>query len=56
MTAGGITVGMTISHGPGKIPDVFKFTAPDGYVMQPQVLTLDEFSTGQAFVVPWVGF
>lgn len=56
MTANGLTVGLTISHGPGDVPDVFTLIPPVGYVVHPEVMTLDELSTGQAVVLPYVGF
>ena len=56
MTAGGLTVGLTVSHGPGAVQDVFTFTAPDGYVVVPPVLSLDEFTSGSAVVMPFLGY
>ena len=51
MTAGGLTVGLTVSHGPGAVQDVFTFAAPDGYIVVPPVLSLDEFTSGSAVAV-----
>ena len=56
MTAGGLTVGLAVSHGPGAVQDVFTFAAPDGYVVVPPVLSLDEFTSGSAVVVVWLGY
>ncbi len=56
MTAGGLTVGLTVSHGPGAVQDVFTFSAPEGYVVVPPVLSLDEFTSGSAVVVPFLGY
>jgi hypothetical protein len=52
---GGLVVGLTIWHGPGDVPDRFTLTAPDGHVVQPDVLVLDEDTRGAALVYPWVG-
>jgi hypothetical protein len=55
MDAGGLVVGLTVWHGPGDIPDRFDLTAPDGHVVIPDVLLLDEHTRGVALVYPWVG-
>ena len=49
-------MGLTVSHGPGAVQDVFTFTAPDGYVVVPPVLSLDEFTSGSAVVMPFLGY
>ena len=55
MDAGGVVVLLTVWHGPGDVPDRFDLVAPDGYIVIPEVLILDEFTTGAALVYPWVG-
>jgi hypothetical protein len=51
----GGAVGLTIHHGPGMLPDTFTFFAPDGYVVIPDILILDEDTSGAARVYPFVG-
>lgn len=55
MSADGLTVGLSVMHGPGDVPDVFSFAAPDGYFADPPRLVLPEGGTGVALVMPWVG-
>lgn len=55
ITSGGISVGLTIDHGPGEAPDRFTVTPPDGYVAQPPVMDLDERTSGVVLVYTWQG-
>lgn len=55
LTVGDLTLGLTISHGPGKIPDTFTLFPPEGYVVVPDQMTLDENTRGVALVYPFLG-
>lgn len=55
MVAGGLVVGLTISHGPGDVPDIFTIIPPEGYVADPPVMVLDEHARGVAVIREWVG-
>ena len=56
MTAGGITVHLSVLHGPDDVPDTFTLTPPEGFVAVPPVLVLDEDTRGVVRVMPWLGF
>lgn len=56
LAVGDMIVGLTISHGPGSVPDTFTITAPVGFVAIPPSLVLDEFTQGEVRVFPWLGF
>lgn len=56
MVAGSLVVGLTISHGPGDVPDIFTIIPPEGYVAIPGLLSIAEKADGVAAIVPWLGF
>lgn len=56
ITAGGLTVHLSVLHGPDRVPDQFVVTPPDGFVAVPPVLVLDEDQTGVVRIIPWLGF
>lgn len=56
MTAAGMTVHLSVLHGPAEIPDTFTITPPSGFVAVPPVLVLDEDTRGAVRVMPWLGF
>jgi len=55
LTVGDLTLGLSISHGPGKLPDTFTLFPPQGYVVIPDQMTLDEDTGGVALVYPFFG-
>lgn len=56
LAVGDMIVGLTISHGPGSVPDEFAFTVPEGFVAIPPSLVLDEFTQGVVVITHWLGF
>ncbi len=56
ITAGGLTVHLSVLHGPDRVPDEFTVTVPDGFVAVPPVLVLDEDQTGVVRIMPYLGF
>jgi hypothetical protein len=52
----GLTVHLSIAQTPGRIPDTFTVTPPDGFVAEPADLVLGEELTGVVRVYPYVGF
>ena len=55
LTVGDLTLGLSISHGLGKVPDTFTLFSPEGYVVIPDQMTLDENTRGLALVYPFFG-
>jgi hypothetical protein len=55
LTAGTLTVHLLLDQGPGKVPDSFTITPPDGYFADPETLILDEFTEGTIRIYPFVG-
>lgn len=56
MTAGGLTVHLSVLHGPDRVPDEFTVTPPDGFVAVPPVLVLDEDQVGTILLYRYLGF
>ena len=52
---GGLVVALSVGHGPGFMPDRFTLTPPEGFVAVPDVLMLDEHTTGVALIFEWTG-
>jgi hypothetical protein len=55
MDAGDLTAHVTIVHGPGDKPDTFTITPQPGFVADPQVLVLDEWTDGTVRIYQFVG-
>jgi hypothetical protein len=51
----GLTVQVVIAHVQGEEPDVFTVTPQDGYIADPQTLTLPEWSDGVFRIYPFAG-
>ena len=55
ITAGGITVRVTVQHMNGDTPDMFTVTPAPGFNAEPPVLVLDEHSQGVVRIFPFLG-
>jgi hypothetical protein len=55
MTINGLGVGLTVLHGPGDIPDKFTISPPEGYIAVPNVLVLDEDTSGVVLIYQFLG-
>lgn len=55
LTSYTLTVHLLLDQGPGKVPDSFTITPPDGYFADPETLILDEFTEGTIRIYQFVG-
>lgn len=51
----GLSVHLTILHGPGGIPDYFTITPGPGFIALPPDMSLNENARGVAKIMPWIG-
>jgi hypothetical protein len=55
LSVDGLTVQVVIAHAQGEAPDVFTITPQDGYISEPQTLTIQEWSNGVFRIYPFAG-
>lgn len=55
MEAGGLTVGLSVAHGPGDEPDAFVITPGSGFYADPAVLVIPEWDGATALIFEFVG-
>ena len=52
---GGLSVGVTILHGPGEVPDRFQVVVPEGFLAVPAEVDVEENTGTTVLVYEWVG-
>lgn len=55
LTADGLTVGLTVFHGPGDIPDRFIVVVPDGFFAVPSEVDIPENAGDTVLIYEWTG-
>lgn len=55
LTAEGVTVGLTVFHGPGDIPDRFIVVVPDGFYAVPSEVDIGEDAGADVLIYEWTG-
>lgn len=52
---GGLSVGVTILHGPGDVPDRFQVAVPDGFQAVPAEVDVEENTGTTILIYEWAG-